>query len=287
MRIVLAIDGSDESVAAVQTLKNLPFAAEAEVTAVTALQESPLDLDTRWDGVSYFEAERSAAEKHLVEVKEELEGCVKSFASFTKAQHPNQLILHAAEEAAADLIVLGAVGHNALYRVVFGSTAEYVANHAKCSVLIVRKGQVVADQHRLLLAHDGSSAASIACDQLTKQAWPTESSLHVMTVLERPKLIPESEVYDPPSLDTFQELLNELEVGDVCESVERTACESLHIGNRLTEAIDRENRNLVFVGATGKSVVTDFLLGSVSRHLLHHAKCSVWVAREKTWNQEG
>ncbi|MEM8733781.1 MAG: universal stress protein [Planctomycetota bacterium] len=283
MRVVLAIDGSDESVAAVQALKKMPFAAEAEVTAVTALQESPLDLDTRWDGVSYFEAERNAAEKHLAEVEGELKGQVKSFHGLTKAQHPNQLILHAAENADADLIILGAVGHNALYRVIFGSTAEYVANHAKCSVLIVRKSLGNEDQHRMLLAHDGSTAAGIACEQLKAQNWPRESSLHVMTVLERPKLLPESEVYDPPSIEAFRELLDGLDIGDVCESVERTACESLHIGNRLTEAIDREDRNLVFVGSTGKSVVTDLLLGSVSRHLLHHAKCSVWVARQKTW----
>lgn len=283
MRILLAIDGSKESVAAVQALKRMPFAAEAEVTAVTALQESPLDLDTRWDGVSYFEAEKKAATEHLAEVEEELKGCVKSFLGLTRAQHPNQLILHAAENADADLIILGAVGHNALYRVIFGSTAEYVANHAKCSVLIVRKGEGDNDQHRLLLAHDGSTAASEACEQLKAQTWPSDSSLHVMTVLERPKLIPESEVYDPPSLDAFRKLLDKLDIADVCESVERTACESLHIGNRLTEAIDRENRNLVFVGATGKSLVADLLLGSVSRHLLHHAKCSVWVARKKKW----
>ena len=38
-----------------------------------------------------------------------------------------------------DLIVIGATGISYIERVVVGSVAAYIVNHAKCNTLIVRK----------------------------------------------------------------------------------------------------------------------------------------------------
>jgi nucleotide-binding universal stress UspA family protein len=48
-------------------------------------------------------------------------------------------ILDAAQEWHADLIVLGSHGEKGLRKFLLGSVAEFVARHAHCSVLIVRK----------------------------------------------------------------------------------------------------------------------------------------------------
>jgi len=47
-------------------------------------------------------------------------------------------IIDAAEEWAADLIVVGSHGRSGIPRFLLGSVAEFVARHAKCSVEIVR-----------------------------------------------------------------------------------------------------------------------------------------------------
>lgn len=47
-------------------------------------------------------------------------------------------ILEAGETAKADLIVIGTHGYTGLTRLLWGSVAERVARHAKCSVLVVR-----------------------------------------------------------------------------------------------------------------------------------------------------
>ena len=47
-------------------------------------------------------------------------------------------ILCAAEAQRSDLIVVGAKGSTPLGRLLLGSTAEFVLNHASCSVLILR-----------------------------------------------------------------------------------------------------------------------------------------------------
>jgi hypothetical protein len=50
---------------------------------------------------------------------------------------PHEAILRAAEEAGADLIVVGRRGLNPARRLLLGSTSEQVASHANCPVLIV------------------------------------------------------------------------------------------------------------------------------------------------------
>jgi nucleotide-binding universal stress UspA family protein len=51
---------------------------------------------------------------------------------------PWQAIDRTAEEENVDLIVIGSHGYDALDRVL-GTTAAKVVNHAKCSVLVVRR----------------------------------------------------------------------------------------------------------------------------------------------------
>jgi nucleotide-binding universal stress UspA family protein len=51
---------------------------------------------------------------------------------------PGTEIIQEAESWAADLIVVGSHGHQGLKRLLLGSVAHYVTNHAPCSVEIVR-----------------------------------------------------------------------------------------------------------------------------------------------------
>lgn len=51
---------------------------------------------------------------------------------------PAQQIVRQAEAWEADLVVVGSHGYGLLERVFLGSVSDHVANHAPCSVLIVR-----------------------------------------------------------------------------------------------------------------------------------------------------
>jgi len=50
---------------------------------------------------------------------------------------PGQVVVQAADELHADLIVVGSHGYNVLDRFL-GTTAARIVNHARCSVLVVR-----------------------------------------------------------------------------------------------------------------------------------------------------
>lgn len=49
-------------------------------------------------------------------------------------------------------------------------------------------------------------------------------------------------------------------------------------GQEIVDAIDREHADLVVLGASRPSWMGTFLLGSVSRHVLHHVSCPVLIA---------
>jgi nucleotide-binding universal stress UspA family protein len=51
---------------------------------------------------------------------------------------PGSEIIQEAESWPADLIVVGSHGHQGLKRLLLGSVAHYVTNHAPCSIEIVR-----------------------------------------------------------------------------------------------------------------------------------------------------
>ena len=52
---------------------------------------------------------------------------------------PKREILEKAEAFDADLIVVGSQGQGAFSRFLLGSVSQYLATHAKCSVLIVKE----------------------------------------------------------------------------------------------------------------------------------------------------
>ncbi|MGH2436706.1 MAG: universal stress protein, partial [bacterium] len=77
------------------------------------------------------------------EAKSELEKIAKRFPTsktLLREGSPRPVILDAATEIGADLIVMGTHGRTGLAHVFFGSVAEHVVRHSKIPVLTVREG---------------------------------------------------------------------------------------------------------------------------------------------------
>lgn len=67
-----------------------------------------------------------------------------------KTGHAAAEILEFADEAGADLIVMGARGHGALKRAVIGNTAERVVRLARCPVMIVPLPSATKKKQRIV-----------------------------------------------------------------------------------------------------------------------------------------
>ena len=58
--------------------------------------------------------------------------------------------------------------------------------------------------------------------------------------------------------------------------------EAEHQGEAIVQFIDDQLIDLVVIGDTSRGVIGRMLMGSVSRFVLHHAACSVWIVRGKS-----
>ncbi|WP_445713594.1 universal stress protein [Flavobacterium sp.] len=148
MKIVLAIDSSDFSKTAVEQLNrmNLPPNTEIHVINVyefpTAL--GPELMATGGSLNNYFEEFISGAQKIGNKIVSEASNVLKSknkeliITTSVVSGLPKSAILEKAKSFDADLIVVGSQGQGAFSRFLLGSVSQYLATHAKCSVMIVK-----------------------------------------------------------------------------------------------------------------------------------------------------
>ncbi len=145
MKILLAIDGSKYSEAAAE---NLSSAFRLQGTEVLVLQVvEPLVFSSPPQmGRGYAPEMAERLQDQLAQAKESVAHTAEilrktGFKTDSRVVEDEVRtgILAAAEDYTADLIVLGSHGEKGLRKFLLGSVAEYVARHAHCSVLVVRR----------------------------------------------------------------------------------------------------------------------------------------------------
>jgi nucleotide-binding universal stress UspA family protein len=136
-RILVAIDGSDASNRAFEKSLELAALTKAHLTALAI--EGPLPAyaatigeveEVKREKDQFFDALAARARSEAERAGIELEVAVRP-------GHPAELISRFADAGGYDLIVLGHRGHF-LRDHLLGSTADRVAEHAPCPVMIVR-----------------------------------------------------------------------------------------------------------------------------------------------------
>ena len=146
MKILLAVDGSVYSDAAVEEIIKRPWPAGSEVKVITAA-EMPIMLGMEPWAASpdYFEQIqkriRSAAQDVISRAMAKLntiEDKTLKISTEIIEGPPRQVIVDEDENRHAVLIVLGSRGLGAWNRLLLGSVSSGVLHHAGCSVEIVR-----------------------------------------------------------------------------------------------------------------------------------------------------
>ena len=149
MKILLAVDGSACSDAAIEEVLRRPWPPQSEVKAITAF-ETPITVGMEpWAATpTYFDqlekAVREAAKAVIDGAMKKLKAIQDTtlkISSETIQGPPKQVIVEEAERWGADLILMGSRGLGAWNRLLLGSVSSAVVHHAKCSVEIVRRPQ--------------------------------------------------------------------------------------------------------------------------------------------------
>ncbi len=147
MKVLLAIDGSKCSEAAVATLVRQYSPAETEVLIlhiVEILKLMPVSYTYGagpvfvQDYTAIAQQWRKDGEELVSRTASRLQGAGFKTSAQVEEGDARELILECAKKWDPDLILLGSHGKRGLDRFLLGSVSEAVARHAGCSVEIVR-----------------------------------------------------------------------------------------------------------------------------------------------------
>ncbi len=150
MKLLLAVDGSTCSNAAVEEVGRRPWPEGAEVRIVSAFEPPPtLAMSEAWAPPKgyYEQMEKMGHDRAHQAVDDavarlrEAQGERLRITTETIRGLPKEAILSEAERWGAELIVVGSHGYGGWKRFWLGSVSHAIATHAKCSIEIVRTEQ--------------------------------------------------------------------------------------------------------------------------------------------------
>ncbi len=142
MKILIGVDDSPHSKAAVEFVRRMAWPVPTHVIVMSVVQSSAIVYADAYvpagRGSQSVEemvrahqaiaagAERALRVEHLGTEAKVLEG------------DPRTALVQAAKEENADLIVVGSHGRTGIAKLLMGSVASHVVTHAPCSVLVVK-----------------------------------------------------------------------------------------------------------------------------------------------------
>jgi nucleotide-binding universal stress UspA family protein len=151
MNILLAIDGSEASQAAIHSVRDRPWPVPSTVRVLNVVEQVYPPPDAPWTlamgtgpsadawGVREVVQQMLDHARELTEqVAEELRCTGLRVEAEALVGVPRNVIITVAENWEADLVIVGSHGRTGLKRWVLGSVAEAVVRHAGCSVEVAR-----------------------------------------------------------------------------------------------------------------------------------------------------
>lgn len=287
--LLLAVDGSEHASAAVQLISDLPLPKNCQFSIVSVL----IPRNAQYHVV---------LEKVLDKTKEQLqEGSYQNIETQLLTGYPAEQIVAYAKEHHPDLIAMGARGLRSTLGILLGGIAQQVVEYAYCPVLVVRSPYQRINN--ILLATDGSDHSQYALRYLRECPLPADANIHVINVLP-PELTPDA--FAQPwhlSIDysplILTEQMQEQQVSQaqkeekLAKDLLKNAVISLDTlnnpiksvlrrGDAATEIINYASEakiDIIVVGSRGLSEFRGWLLGGVSRKLVHYADCSILIVK--------
>jgi nucleotide-binding universal stress UspA family protein len=312
MKVLIAYDGSDCAVAALNDLRRAGLPREAQATIITVSEvwlPPPSSYEivaaaTVSPGINNLKpvliqsASRAEPVTEARSLALEAKRCLQtSFPAWEiRAEEasgsPAREILEKADHLQPDLITVGSQGRSGLARFVLGSVSHKVVNEAHCSVRVAR-GTVWKDGApvRMLLGLDGSPASEAAVETVATRVWPLASEARIVTVVDPLKpaipnhLVPpiakwiSGERHDKPTwvAEFVEAAAKKLRAAELIVS---TKIEEGDPKRLLIADAEEWGAECIFIGAScAHSPFEKFLLGSVATAVVVRAHCSVEVVR--------
>ena len=138
-KILVGYDGSKGGAAALRHAAEMARDFEAQITALWVREPLPRHSDLPGE----FEAEKETADEYFSHRQKEVQDVSTDnhvrIACELRSGHPAKALVKHANEGGYDLIVVGHSNHSELWGRILGDTADRIADHAHCSVLVVKE----------------------------------------------------------------------------------------------------------------------------------------------------
>ena len=276
-KILLATDGSEPSLNAARFLARLPHDETIELTVISVFEVPDRTEAYLADNLieSILEQERERSEEAFAKTQSVFEGADVRLNSIVREGHAGETVVAVANEIHADWVVIGATGHSAISRMMLGSTSDYVATHASCSVLVVRPTGGLVGNHplRVVIGYEPAGPAQAAIEEFAEFKWGRQTEVQVVSVIPS---------YDEPGETRYADAAGNAaqQLSEVSESSGRVVKRD-HVGEGLVRFAEVNDIDLVVLGETPRTRLNRFLMGSMTRFVLRHAPCSVWITRNR------
>ena len=283
MKILLAVDGSDNSYEAVHALKY--FARAEQLTLLHALDVPrpayPMMLPDVAEELykTLEQSMREDGERLLDRVQSLLPMHAGPSTKHLRIGSPAEVIVSTAEEQKADLIVMGARGLGPVKERLLGSVSHRILTLAPCATLIVN-GPVKA-MKQILLPLQGLSDAEAAIRFLQLKPFHDAVEVTLLTVLPSteppwPVDAAAAEKLKEQALQSARDYIDG--VAERLRAIGYQARGIAVIGTPSTMILEEATNlrsDLILMGTSGRQGITRFVLGSVSHAVLHQMPCPV------------
>ena len=300
MRILIAVDGSRYSEAAVNSMKALRIGKDAEVTLLTVIPEHVFpggrtlaELLGRSTALKrqLRRVEEEEASELLTRLSQRIAGRGVKVETVIRRGSPADGIIKACRSIGADMVLVGPKGMSDAREFSLGGVAHKVIKYAPCSVLVAREDGKAVD--RVLVPVDGSGHSDEMVRFLLQLPLPRQTEVIVITVLQ-PFASALVRAYTVTLEGNRQVIadLREAEEEAAVRLVEEAEGRFREAGYRVSGIVARgdpsqeilryaaqRDVDLIALGARGLTGVRGFLLGSVAHRVARYAGTSVLTVR--------
>lgn len=287
-RVLLATDGSGFAEEAAWFLSHLPHANRLDFTVLTVLDDPAIarNYAAAVQQKESIEREKAMASDAYQKILQMFAGANATLSHIVKEGHRGETIVQVAEQVDADLVIVGARGHSMVSRLLLGSTSDFVATHAGCSVLVYRPTGLRGSDRplKVTIGFEESGPAQDALEEFAEINWGRQTEVHVVSVVSYMTGFLNEVIIDPKPITEFAKASVEKAAKHIQASAPNAKAEvvvSEHVGEGLVRFSESNRCDLIVVGETPRGAIGRFLLGSFSRHILRHAPGSVWISRHR------
>ena len=282
MKTLLAVDGSDNSYAAVHALRYL---AQAEQLILLHTLDVPRPAYPMMPpevagehNTTVEQSVREEGERLLARVQSLLPLHAGPSTKHLRLGFPAEVIVWMAKEQNADLIVMGARGLGPLKERLFGSVSHRILTLAPCATLIVN-GPVKA-MKQILLPLQGPSDAEAAVRFLQLKPFHDAVEVTLLTVLPStgpPR--PGDAAGAAAAAEALEEQADYIDgVAERLRAIGYQAHGVAVLGTPSTMILQQATTlrsDLILMGTRGRQGIARLVLGSVSHDVLHQMPCPV------------